>query len=270
MSVKLSESLTRREAVCCAAVGLAGFCMSSMMNPLTAFAEALEAQDDSDGNSEQSDEQSSSVESAGDSGITFRGIPWYCTRKEAEELLAKDGIDAGLSTDEDIYRMSALDYANITSGSDRVDGGGVRAYYKGASVAGYKNVELNACYMWQVVDGLTVPSEDEALFYLAWYSFKEYGDYDALYADLKNKIDGLYGIGTEASSEYHTWTYWSDGDHGNVIRLQVNHKKTYATLAYMASWADERLDEVQVAMANVAALEEQALREENASNTSGL
>lgn len=259
-------AVTRREVLGYAAAGLYA-CAMFVANPFVARAETSETQTGTDMQGESPD---AALEASSNGGITFRGIPWYSTKSEVDSHLQKDGIKVGSGSDEDIYRMAAVNYANVTVGKDRVDGGGVRAYYSGASVAGYDNVRLYACYMWPIENEAIVASQDEALFYLAWYAFKDYGDYDALYVDLKSKIDGMYGSGVESSDKYHTWAYWYDQAEGNMIRLQVDTERTYATLAYMAGDADQRLDEVEVALTKMLAAEEEALRKQNSTNTSGL
>ncbi len=204
-----------------------------------------------------------------DGSIVFRGIPWYCTRTEAEKIVAQDGGKAGSSLSEDIYRMTATNYPNVTMGSDRVDGGGVRVYYSGLSVAGY-SVNAYACYMYPIEDNKIRASKEDSLFYFGWYSFEdEFGDHASIYEDLLAKLNGMYGEGTSSESEYFATTNWAD-EGGNQVRLLIDADKSYVTLGYMASEADEKLDEVKAAVNNTAAAEEQDLRSENTSNTSGL
>lgn len=205
--------------------------------------------------------------------ISFRGIKWYSTKSDAEQLLFGEGakVHGTLGSSENIYRMSATNYSNVTMGSDRVDGGGFRAWYSDVSVAGYNVNDTYACYIFPVVDGEIIHDDEQAELYMGWYTF-EYGDYsdhEGIYNDLSTKLTSVYGEGKVDSGKYNTTTTWTDVQ-GSQIRLLINDDKDYVTLGYMAYGADARLDAMKDALDNEAARAEAKAREENASNVSGL
>jgi len=204
--------------------------------------------------------------------ILFRGIKWYSTKQEAEKQLYSEGASSHgiLGSDEDIYRMNATNYSNITVGSDRVDGGGYRGWYAGISVAGYDVDDTYACYVYPIQDDRIIHDNELAELYLGWYTFgNEYADHQAIYDDLTSKLTSVYGQGSVNSTKYNTTTTWKDIQ-GNYIRLLINDDKTYVTLGYMAADADNRLDVMAKALKDEQAIIEKEEREKNASDTSGL
>lgn len=227
--------------------------------------------------STESTDQSSSDESTDESSFTFRNIPWWSTKADAEKQLTAEGAEVQKAAFEDnILRMSGIDFANSTSGMDRVDGGGTVVRYSGIKVAGYTPSETQACYIYTLNDDGTINKDkDSALFYFGWYTFesRDYVDGEGVYNDLAQKLQSLYGEGiANDESDYFTTITWTDADN-NRIRLLLGGKDSdskYVTLGYMAAGADGKLDEMQVAVdaENVAA--EAAEREKNKDDVSGL
>lgn len=214
------------------------------------------------------------IEEADDGIIRFRGIRWYSTKKDVENYLLENGAGNGgwSSSNNDIYRMSGIDYTNVTMGDDRVDGGGYKGWYSGISVAGYEASSTYACYIYPLnEDGSVKLSEDDAQFYFGWYTFTQddYTDITSLYDDLKTKLCSLYGDGQENETKYHITTLWKDVEN-NQVRLLMDSDASYITLGYMAAGADERMDEMQKALDVMNSQKEAEEREENKDNTSGL
>lgn len=109
-------------------------------------------------------------------------------KKDVESFLFENGAESGgwMSSDNDIYRMSGIDYTSVTTGEDRVDGGGYQGWYSGVSVAGYEASDTYACYIYPMnADGSINMSEDDAQFYFGWYTFtqEDYSDITAIYED---------------------------------------------------------------------------------------
>ena len=214
------------------------------------------------------------IEDTDDGIIRFRGIRWYSTKKDVENYLVESGSSTGgwSSSDNDIYRMSGINYTNVTMGSDRVDGGGYKGRYPGVSVAGYAASGTYACYIYPInEDGSVNISEDDAQFYFGWYEFTQddYADIPSIYEDLKTKLCTLYGDGQENETKYHITMTWKDTEN-NQVRLLMNTDSTYITLGYMAAGAEERLDEMESALDRMNSQKESKEREENKENTSGL
>ena len=214
------------------------------------------------------------TEEVDDGIIRFRCIRWYSSKKDVESFLFENGAKSGgwMSSDNDIYRMSGIDYTNVTSGEDRVDGGGYQGWYSGVSVAGYEASDTYACYIYPInADGTVEMSEEDAQFYFGWYTFtqEDYSDITAIYEDLKTKLGTLYGEGQENKTDFHTTMSWTDVEN-NQVRLLVNSDSTYITLGYMAEGAEARLDEMQAALDKIESQKEAEEREENKDDVSGL
>lgn len=214
------------------------------------------------------------TEGAKDGLIRFREIKWYSSKKDVEKFLFENGADiAGwMGNNNTIYRMSGIDYTNMTTGEDVVENGGYQGWYSGVSVAGYEASSTYACYIYPINDnGSIETSDDKAQFYFGWYTFTQdtYSDISSIYEDLKMKLCSLYGNGNERKSDFRTTMTWKDTEN-NQVRLLIDSDATYITLGYMANGADERLDEMEIALDNAAAQKEAEEREKNKQNTSGL
>jgi len=201
--------------------------------------------------------------------ITFRGIKWYSTKEDVEQLLYSDGATSNGLDSNDIYRITGPNYANVTMGRDRVDEGGCRTSYKGLSVAGYEIEKTRACFVYPVVDGEIIRDDSLAQFYMAWYPFSGYTDIKGIYDDLLTKLTSLYGEGKLKNETYYYYTTWEDVQ-GNIIRLLCHEDNSEGVLIYMAANGETMLDEMKEALKNEAANAEAKEREKNANNTSGL
>ncbi len=207
--------------------------------------------------------------------ITFRGLTWYITKAEAEKVLFSDGGRmAGFTSGvNDVFRMSATDYANIWLKSDEVENGGYKGWYSGLSIAGYNPSDTYVCYLYPIQNGKVIHDEEQAQLYFGWYTFnsRDFVDHEGIYNDLKNKITTLYGKGKQEKDKYtyHTTVTWKDKS-GNQIRLLIDDDETYVTLGYMAAHAEEKLDALEKALDKETAASEQAARTNNANNISGL
>lgn len=209
--------------------------------------------------------------------FSFRDIPWYSTKTEAEKILTDSGATIGTAAYKDnILRLDGINFINVTSGKDRVDGGGVVGRYNGLNVAGYDVSETGSCYIYTInEDGTINRTEDDAEFYFGWYEFdsNDYVDGEGIYVDLGEKLTSLYGEGIEnTDSDYFDTITWNDIEN-NQIRLLLGGKSgdsKYVTLGYIVADADERLDEMQAALDSEAIASEAAERESNKENVSGL
>lgn len=210
---------------------------------------------------------------ADDKAISFRGFDWYTTKQDVEGQLFSEGASSGgwFSNSNDIYRLSGTDYANVTMGSDRVDGGGIREWYANVSVAGYNPSNTYACYVYAIQDGKIVYDENLAELYFGWYTFESdnFADFDGIFDDLNAKLTNLYGKGKKKATKYNTYITWTDKKK-NMIRLYINDNKDYVTLGYIAGDAEKRLDAISKALAKEAKEKEKVEREKNKDNNSGL
>ena len=214
-----------------------------------------------------------SAESKGVDSIVFRDIPWYSSKAEVEEKLFESGgwIGGWMSNANNIYRLDAIDYESITLGSERVDGGGYRAFYSGLSVAGYMPSDTNICYIYPIENNQIIKDNSRAEMYFGWYSFKhgDFSDHKSIFDDLKEKLISIYGKGKQSATKYHTKILWMDKK-GNLIQLLINDDCDYVSLGYMAADADARLNRMEKALKTETAATEAKTREQNAGNTSGL
>ena len=214
----------------------------------------------------------SSLAAANQQEITFRGIDWYTTKADAETKLYAEGASSHgwLGNPNDIYRLSGTDYANVTTGKDRVDGGGYRGWYSNVSVAGYDVDDTYACYIYPIQNGSIIHDDEQAELYFAYYTFKsEYSDHEGIYNDLSEKLTSIYGKGKTQKSRYNTNITWTDKKK-NMIRLLINKNKDYVTLGYIAGDATKRLDAMKAALQREAKEEEKQKRNDNKNNKNGL
>lgn len=213
----------------------------------------------------------SQAESESDQLFLFRDTLWYTRKADMEKSLASSGIVPS-SSEKEIYRLDALDFYNVVSGEDYVEGGGLKVSYKGVTVAGYTPSDCHACYVYPIDEsGYIVPSEDDSLFYFGWYGFdhNDFADIPAIYDDLEGKLTTLYGDPTPAADDFKSTDTWEDKA-GNTIELLINAKNTYVQLGYIASDADVKVDEAKEAIQKAEAESEAEARKQNASNTDGL
>lgn len=200
----------------------------------------------------------------------FRSVPWYSTREETEKIIGYKSNTKGPSSE--IYRIEKMDYPYSVSGPLCIKGnGGVFAYYSGVDVAGLIPSETYITYIYPIVDGTIIHEDKLSQIYMAHYKFKkeDFGDHEGIYQDFQRKLNNTYGEGIESTNGYSTWTLWTDRE-GNIIRLYINKDKNYVSLGYMAGDADERLDEMIIAMDNEKANEDKMNMEINEDNYNGL
>lgn len=199
----------------------------------------------------------------------FRNIPWYSTREQAEKIL---GVTSSSDWMSGLYRLSYIDYENVSTGADTVDGDlGCRPYYSGLSVAGYKPSDVYLCFVFPIVDGEIIRDNSVAQLYMGYYTFEkdDFGDLLIIYSDLETKLKALYGEGTYTETKYKNYRIWKDKV-GNIIRLQVDNDGYYLTLGYVANDADARIDAMAQAYLDEKTREENLLRLENTNNVDGL
>ena len=203
--------------------------------------------------------------------FTFRNHKWYESKEDFDQAIIQEGGTVGWYSSNDIYRMAAIDYSNITMGRDRVDEGGCKIRYSDIDVAGYTPSATYACFVYPIKKGTIIHDEEQAEFYFGWYAFesRDFANHQGIYNDLSQKLTGLYGKGKSATSKYNTTTTWKDKE-GNQIRLFINDDKDYVTLAYMAHDADKRLDAMKKALADEAKAAEDEARKNNKNNNKGL
>lgn len=212
--------------------------------------------------------------------ITFRDIPWYSTKTEAEKILADGGATAEDGIWENYaYRMSGIDWIRSMGRNDFVDGGGFHGTYSGVNVAGYDVSDTYACYIFTIDEqGNINKTVDDAQFYFGWYTFdsNDFADGEEIYNDLSEKLTSLYGEGvSDTENKYHSTVTWHD-DENNQIRLLLGNKNTegayerYVTLGYMAADAEDRLDEIEAILNEEDIASEAEDREANQDNVSGL
>lgn len=209
--------------------------------------------------------------------ISFRNIPWYSSKAEAENILEDEGASSRDDAWEDYARrLSGIEFLSTMSGSDYINGGGIARNYSGLSVGGYDPSEIGACYIYGInEDGSLNRDADAAEFYFGWYAFdsRDYVDGVAVYDDFYQKLTSVYGDGlSNDESKYFTTTDWVDSN-GNQIRLLLGGKsseKYYVSIGYIAADADSKLDSVQEALDAEAAAAEAAEREANKENVDGL
>lgn len=214
--------------------------------------------------------------------FTFRDIPWYTERADAEHMLQDEGAKKCYESS-NIYRLGLITHID-TVGKDGLIlyGGGCNVSYLGLTVAGYTPSSVHACYLYQIdKDGVLDRTDSSAQFYTGWYDFekKDFPDMGMIYNDLLNKLTSLYGNGdiNPAESNPHFWSIsWTDSEE-NLIMLSINGMKdnidkeiNELTLVYTAEDADERLDAVQEILDAEAIAEEAEQVEGNKDNTSGL
>lgn len=209
--------------------------------------------------------------------ISFRNIPWYSSKAEAEQMLEGEGA---ISRDDAwgnyARRLSGIEFLSTMTGKDYVDGGGIARKYSGLSVAGYDPSEVGACYVYEInEDGSLNRDADTAEFYFGWYAFdsRDYVDGIAVYDDFLQKLTSVYGDGlSNDESKYFTTTDWVDPN-GNQIRLLLGGKSNesyYVSIGYITADADAKLDSVQEVLDAEAAEAEAAEREANKENVDGL
>lgn len=201
--------------------------------------------------------------------ITFRDIPWYTSRTNAEKILGKSSSSNWMSS---LFRLSYIDYQNISWGGDTVEGDlGCRPYYNGLTVAGYTPSDMYLCFMFPIVDDLIIRDISVAQLYMGYYTFtsSDFGDIGSVYLDLEEKLTRLYGEGESTVTEYSSYIIWQDIEE-NKIRLKVDSNNTYLTLAYIAGDADSRIDELAQALALEKKKVEDQIRIENENNVGGL
>lgn len=207
--------------------------------------------------------------------IRFRDFEWYAPFEE---------VDATMIRSSDATFMSHMDFENTTIDSingaeweymysdDRVDEGGVCAYYYDISVAGYL-AEAELYYIYPIVNNTVRRDKNDAQLYLATYSISDLADMQAVYEDLNVKLSSLYGAGTDKSSNDFDGMYWQDSI-GNAIWLVYETNETFdysqIRIAYAAGGHIERLAELEAQIELETRNAEEESRQENSGNTSGL
>lgn len=193
--------------------------------------------------------------------ITFRGVEWYSTLPEIEEALGWKDVD----TMDEMIVLSDIDENwdySFSSGYNRIDDMGLFAYYYDAEVAGYKALTYMS-FIYPIENGASVKDADKAQLYMATYSISEYADLNAVYSDLKAKLDSLYGAGTVKDNR----VVWMDSVGDKVV---LSMDGSYVGVSYAAAGHKERLQSMHnVRIAEMKRTEADE-RAQKANDTSGL
>ena len=205
--------------------------------------------------------------------ILFRDIPWYSTKKDVEEDFFPDGAEAAgwMSNRNEIYWTDEDDFFGDSMLPKYMDQAGVHGWYSNITVAGYTPSSTMACYIYPVTDGTIIRSDDDAQLYVAWYSFygDDFLDYDAIFKDLKGKLDLLYGESYDSSGSIYVQQSWKD-EQGNEIKLCTDEKQDFVTLTYVAGGSVDKLTEMQNCLEQEKKTLEEEERAKNIANTDGL
>jgi len=123
------------------------------------------------------------------------------------------------------------------------------ANYRNVTVAGLTPSSTYICYLYPIVNGKIITDDSLAQIYFGYYKFSAglFGDYLAIYNELQRKLNIAYGDGKEIYGDYNTTTTWTDAK-GNSIQLLINSNQNYVCLGYIAADAEQRLDEMQIAI----------------------
>ena len=223
----------------------------------------------------ESETEETETEELKDFTISFRGIPWYSKRSEAEAVILGDGENVvgslGNPNEMDNLRGAFVWDYTMEDQEYKVDGAGCRGWYNHMDVAGYTPTFVWAYYLYPVQDGVLVKDDDEAEFYFAYYEFMagDFSDYNAIYEDLAQKLETLYGKPEEKTSDFFKASIWSDNEDNKIVLSSLTQNDN-VKLAYIAGEANDRLEEALSILDAEALSEENAEREENKNNTNGL
>ena len=199
--------------------------------------------------------------SGSDNQITFRGVEWYSTLAEVKDELGWADVDIM----DDMILLSDIDENwdySLSSGYNRIDDMGLFAYYYDAEVAGYKALTYMS-FIYPIENGASVKDANKAQLYMATYSISEYADLNAVYSDLKAKLDSLYGAGTVNDNRVD----WMDSVGDKVV---LSMDGSYVGVSYAAAGHKERLQSMHNVRISEMKRAEADERAQKANDTSGL
>ena len=205
--------------------------------------------------------------------FTFRGIPWFTTKVETLDAMASAGYKAWWNSKDTTIPDWFQTWSNII-GDYKVANGGCECSYKNVAVAGY-SAKVDTYFIYPIVNGKVSRDNDKAQLYLARYIIEGFEDMEAVYADLKVKLSGLYGEPVTKNSD-SSWTdtigvKWTAEDGSSIwLARYTAYGDTDVKIWYIAPNCTEMLQtlEAQITQETIDA-EEQA-RQDNKNNTSGL
>lgn len=136
-----------------------------------------------------------------DKEITFRGLPMGSSIEEVRTKLLEDGINPSyFKVDEnDTVEGFFSDHYEEKYPYIAVDDGGYGVLITNTGdlkLAGYELYYLSLEFMYEIVDGIPVKTQENAGLTRAYYSIEAI-DQLAVYADLKQKLTNLYGTPVE-------------------------------------------------------------------------
>ena len=197
---------------------------------------------------------------------TFRNVPWYSTKAQAESIMS---LSSSYARDNIYETIEVVKYPSTRYGE--VEGNtGIDARYSKLMVAGYK-AAMYAEFIYPIENGIIIRDPELAQLYMGyyWISDDDYTDIPAVYSDLETKLTGVYGSPIDATTEYHSIRKWVDGS-GNTIVLIASRNMYDVAIAYIAAGADARVEEMKTAVHNEALQQEELERLNNSTNVDGL
>ncbi len=154
--------------------------------------------------------------------IAFRKIPWGSSIPEAEKLW--DIPDYSFTVVENTvlgYEENYLDVYPSLNQTKVPSGHTALSYMFGPQVAGY---DIASIYLYfRYGDAGNIKAPENAKFCAAQYGFNNIVDISGAYADLKGKLDSLYGKSIETTDEDSGTIYGSEGTqkYNSVEKISV-------------------------------------------------
>jgi len=221
-------------------------------------------------------------------GIKFRDIDWYSPYSSVEQSLLNSGISKSWfmyeNEDDTVKGIDSDDPSNdFFFGKEdlEAENGGFWFWFDDVPVSNY-NADLYIYSMYDISNGMIDKDRNNSLFYKAKYTIKDIADFNGAYDDLINKLSGLYGSPENKgkSSLYDSYdnalpTYVWYGSDGSQVILSLDYNMYDESLSeiniiYAAPNINGRVKELKDVLQANAVAEEGQIREENATNTSGL
>lgn len=195
--------------------------------------------------------------------ILFRDIPWGISLVQFEERI---GFNTSVSRNTDlVYWSSFKPTSDIKRSKYSVGFNASSSYSDPIQVAGYNARLTFACFLYGKNGDSVDKSPESSEFYLAAYTF-DVEDSEGTYLDLKEKMNSLYGNGTDDynSNEYNYSTTWY-GANDTAVRLRFRYTSLGGVvyLVYGKLDSDQRVTDVDEIIRNELVAEEQANRNDS-------